>query len=242
MAVAYGGLALGAIIATKIAYDGARNPWNKWNRSDEGAAQTLPAPRPLQSQEQMPPQPNELPNIPPSQPSSDVEELVPPIFVIREATIPPADPNGPPIQIYDPPDLPIPDFIERKGNERTRSYLEVIRDYVLLHNPDLTHIAGGRRKGTGEELSEYWHPGPGYAADEFGKRGDGRPGSHWADLTLKGRGNKIVHIQLVDVDKNGNPTEREWKNALALAQPHYVDGELIEPDVILIPKPWQMRR
>jgi hypothetical protein len=210
-------------------------------KESDSSGPAVMLPSPLQRQEQMPPQPNDLPNIPPPSHSAE-EKLVPPVIVLEDGTLPPPDPNGLPIQIYVPPELPISDIIERKGDERTRKYLELIRDVVLKGNPLWKHIGGGRLQEDGTELGEYWHFGPGYAEDEFRNRGDGHPGSRWADITFEGPNGEIIHIQLVDVYKNGEPTIRERDALRALAQPHFVKGKLIRPQVYWVAKPWQLTR
>src|SRR5690606_38065947 len=81
--------------------------------------------------------------------------------------------------------------------------------------PDWKHIAGGRNKDTGEEIPELWIPGPQKAMEELlGQKVDGRPGGKFVDLTFKNtKTGQIVHVQTVDLDKNGKPTKRELDNA-----------------------------
>ena len=106
----------------------------------------------------------------------------------------------------------------RRGNEKTRAGLEKLRDYfheVILHgNPEWEHIAGGRDKKTNQEKAEFWIPGPQKDFQRKGETIDGRKGGKFADLTFENqRTGEIIHVQSVDTDKNGKPTERELNNA-----------------------------
>jgi hypothetical protein len=63
----------------------------------------------------------------------------------------------------------------RKGNAETQKELDRIRDAILDANPEFVHVAGGRRRYSGDEMEEFHIPG---LAKTFG--GDGRrrrPGS-----------------------------------------------------------------
>ncbi|MDA8637737.1 peptidoglycan-binding protein [Rhodospirillales bacterium] len=145
--------------------------------------------------------------------------------------------------------LPIPDMkefgdgiLERKGNEATRKELERIRDYFL--SLGWKHVAGGRyaaddplvMNGTdqkieaGAERSEWHIPGPGKAFEA-----DSRPGGHFTDLTFEDNRGRIVHVQSVDVDRNGKPTRRELENAERIRRAEK------GTDVLLIPKGWQLK-
>ncbi len=111
-----------------------------------------------------------------------------------------------------------PNIWESKGNERTRKHLEHVRDWFLKNNAGWTHLAGGRDQASGSEMTEYYIPGTGFAFPHPGKRpgeaGDGRAGSKRTDLTfVSPDGKTFVHIQTVDVDRNGKPTDRELDNA-----------------------------
>ena len=126
--------------------------------------------------------------------------------------------------------------IERKGNEKTRKELERIRDY-FEQVKGWEHVAGGRYsarhkrvlKGdrkAGDEQGEFHVPG------HFGQL----KGGHFTDLTFKDDRGRIVHIQSVDVDKNGNPTQRELDNAERIRRAEK------NSDIYLIPKGAQLER
>ncbi len=126
-------------------------------------------------------------------------------------------------------------IVERKGNETTRKELEKVRDYfekVL----GWKHTDGGRygsrhesvtsgKKKVGDELEEYRVPG------HFGSLKGGR----FSDLTFEDRNGRIVHVQTVDVDKNGKPTQRELDAAEAIRR---ATGH----SILLIPKGAQLDR
>jgi len=129
-------------------------------------------------------------------------------------------------------DLPI---VHRKGNAETKAHLDHVRDKILEHNPGWDHTDGGRRQEDGTEMPEFRVPGPGIALeDDKGRPGDSRPGSHFTDLTFKTKSGRIVHVQTVDVDKHGKPTDRELEVARKI---HRITGH----DVILIAKPRRAR-
>lgn len=107
-------------------------------------------------------------------------------------------------------------IVERKGNEVTRKELECLRDYFELQN-GWTHTDGGRygprhadvlsgEKKEGEELKEYRVPG------HFKSLKGGR----YSDLTFESKKGRIIHVQTVDIDKNGQTTQREWDAAEAI--------------------------
>lgn len=107
-------------------------------------------------------------------------------------------------------------IIERKGNEVTRKELECVRDYFELQNGWI-HTDGGRYgprhkevlsgdKKEGDELEEYHVPG------HFGSLKGGR----FSDLTFEVGEDRFVHVQTVDIDKNGQTTQREWDAAEAI--------------------------
>lgn len=54
-------------------------------------------------------------------------------------------------------------------------------------------------------------------------------------MTLISPTGKKVHLQTVDVDKNGEPTEREWKSAMRI---FIATGQT----VILVPKQHQLAK
>jgi hypothetical protein len=244
LAVLFGIFALASLYAAQKASEKARNAQNQLEHSGEGAwpPQPLPPPSPLPTKEEAPPQPDRLPNIPPAQPSG-TEELIPETIENHALPGPPIKPAEPEIYIFDPPPAPVSDILEdRKGNELTKAEIDHLRDRILAENPGWTHVHGGRRQDTGEELSEYRHAGSGYAFGTDGKPGDGRKGSHYADLTFRNEKGELVHYQHASVDKNGKPTAKELENAMALAQPHYVNGKLERPQVYIVVKQWQLSR
>ena len=138
-------------------------------------------------------------------------------------------------------------YENRKGNDLTKAQLDLIRDWFLeqFAQHGWEHTGGGRSQTTGDEMKEFWIPGHGIAFKHprTGKRGDGRPGSHYADLTFElknvnrlpaGKGlpdTRRVHIQTVDLDKNGKPTDRELRAALRI---HLATGD----SVWLFDKSW----
>lgn len=125
--------------------------------------------------------------------------------------------------------------IERKGNEATRKELEKVRDY-FERQLGWRHTDGGRygqrhdkvlsgEKKKGDELEEYRVPG------HFGSLKGGR----FSDLTFEDRNGRIVHVQTVDVDKNGKPTQKELDAAEAIRR-------ATKHSVLLIPKGAQLER
>lgn len=142
----------------------------------------------------------------------------------------PAETPEPTIEIYPAPRDTHLDtgIVERRGNETTRKELERIRNHFLAKG--WAHEAGGRVKGTKRELPEYWIPSP---AKDFD--GDGRRGGNFSDLTFIMPNGRRVHIQSVDVDKNGKPTRRELDNAERIRKR---TGE----SVILVPKNAQLKK
>jgi hypothetical protein len=138
--------------------------------------------------------------------------------------------SEPTIEIY-----PVPDdistsgnIVKRKGNEATRKELERVRDYFISKGWE--HEAGGREPESGEEIPEYWTPNP---AKDFG--GDGRRGGNYSDITFIMPNGRRVHIQSVDVNKDGKPTHRELENADRIRKR---TGE----SVILVPKNAQLKK
>lgn len=77
-------------------------------------------------------------------------------------------------------------------------------------------------------MPEFWIPGPGQ------KFGDAQTLGRYADLTFKMPNGSIVHVQTVDTDRNGEPTDREWKAARWIKA-------MTGSDVYLIPKPGRKR-
>jgi peptidoglycan hydrolase-like protein with peptidoglycan-binding domain len=117
----------------------------------------------------------------------------------------------------------------RKGNDRTKAQLDAIRDWIHVHYPQWKHINGGRDRINGREMPEYRVKGPGSA---WGA--DTRPGSNYIDLTFETPSGRLVHIQTVDMDKNGNISDRElraFKRILDYKADDYPGG-----DLFLVPK------
>ncbi|MEQ8667060.1 MAG: peptidoglycan-binding domain-containing protein [Rhodospirillales bacterium] len=129
-------------------------------------------------------------------------------------------------------------IVFNKGNEDTRKQHEEIRDY-FEQEIGWNHIAGGRfgsrhelvRKGiraVGDEQKEYYLPGP------IGTL----KGGNFTDLTFEDeKTGKIYHIQTVDVDRNGRPTEAELNAAERIRRKVGRNGH-----VYLVPKTWQLER
>jgi peptidoglycan hydrolase-like protein with peptidoglycan-binding domain len=128
-------------------------------------------------------------------------------------------------------------IVERKGNEATRKELERLRDYFV--SKGWKHIAGGRygvgdpalsepgsKIKAGDERSEHHVPG------HF----KGLKGGHFTDLTFEMPDGRKVHIQSVDVDRNGKPTQRELDNAEKIRRAEK------NTDVVLIPKGAQLEK
>jgi len=196
-----------------------------------------------------------FPRIPPLIPPEVPEMKEPEIFPAEERGptiyVTPAELRGPDVEIFaiaegaKPQILIFPDMSgeldsfltveSRRGNDATRDHLDQVREWFLTQYPDWKHVRGGRDRESAEQKSEQHVPGPGIAfKDDEGKHGDSRPGGKWADLTFESPNGKKVHIQTVDVDKNGKPTERELDNAEAIRR-------ATRETVILIPKPTRKR-
>lgn len=129
-------------------------------------------------------------------------------------------------------------IVERKGNEATRKELERIRNY--FRGAGWEHIAGGRyapddpevlagEREAGQEREE-WH-----VSGHFG----GLKGGHFTDLTFKDDRGRILHVQSVDVDKNGKPTRRELDNAEKIRRAEGNEGRDVY--ILLIPKGAQLK-
>lgn len=127
-------------------------------------------------------------------------------------------------------------IIERKGNEATRKELERVRDHFI--DAGWEHIRGGRysandpevldpstKTKAGDERKEFHVPG------HFGSL----KGGHFTDLTFKLPDGRIFHVQTVDVDRNGKPSQRELDTAERIRR---ATGE----SVLLIPKGAQLDR
>lgn len=200
-------------------------------RFGPAAGKALRPEKPTTPMEQAPPPPP-LPGFePPEVPDTTREELIPP-------KVEPID-TGFPIKLQEKPQIyvtpPIPHrpeddiFEDRRGNDLTKAEIARIRDFILDQHPDWKHVNGGRRRGTLEDLPEYWVPSP---AKDF--RGDGRRGGNFVDLTFETPDGKVIHVQHVDIDKNGKPTQQEQDAADNIRRR---TGDT----VILIPKIWQRK-
>jgi len=165
-----------------------------------------------------------------------------PTIVEMDLSHPVPEKMGPGIYVHPvpPEDLTNGTIIERKGNEATRKELERIRDHY--EGLGWKHQAGGRyseknelvktdRKKIGDEQKERHIPGPGKAW-----KSDSRQGGHFTDLTFKTPDGRTVHIQSVDVDRNGKPTKRELDAAERIRRAEQ------DTDVYLIPKGAQLKR
>ena len=195
-----------------------------------------------------PPPPN--PGLePPDQKLPDHTESVPSIIEIPSISNLPAERTEPTIFILP---APKPDefgngIVERKGNEATRQELMRIRDY--FRSLGWKHVAGGRYapddpdlygkkkpKVTANSERKEWH-----IKGHFG----GLKGGHFTDLTFRDTRGQLVHIQTVDVDKNGKPTRRELDTAdriwRAIGKKDAI-GDYENEDLILIPKGAQLER
>ncbi len=126
-------------------------------------------------------------------------------------------------------------ILERKGNEATRKELERVRDY-FEKKLGWKHLRGGRyssrhkdvlqgKKKAGDELKEFHIPG------HFGSLKGGR----FSDLKFEVGEGRYVHVQTVDVDKNGKPTQKELDAAESIRR---ATGDT----VLLIPKGAQLDR
>lgn len=122
---------------------------------------------------------------------------------------------------------------ERRERQATRDQIDAIRDFYAGLHSDWNHKYGGRDKD-GNQMQEYRIPGPGVAFKHpiTGRPGDSRPGSIYVDLTFE-TPQGHVHIQTVDVDQDGLPTEQELKQARRIAE---VTGR----PVYVFPKIWQL--
>lgn len=126
-------------------------------------------------------------------------------------------------------------IIERKGNEATRKELEGIRDFY--ESQGWKHVAGGRYSKRHENVLN----GKQKAGDEQEERHikghfGSLKGGHFTDLTFETPDGRIVHVQTVDVDRNGKPTEREIDTAERIRRA--VENE----HILLIPKGAQLER
>lgn len=179
-----------------------------------------------------------LPPIPPSEPGDDprpkMEELpATPPFEHIDPSRPIPENNEPAIYVHPIPDDELGKLSQildnRRGKPETQEELVDIRDQILKQNPDWKHTGGGRNQSDGTDIPEKHIPGPGR------KFGDSRPGGNFSDLTFETPKGRTVHVQSVDVDRNGKPTNRELKAAERIRR-------RTNADVILIPKGWQKRR
>lgn len=187
-----------------------------------------------------------MPPLPPSEPPEEKDKLQqkeefpadPPQLPSKSENIPPK--IMPSTEIFPELDDELKNsdlIVESKGNAATKAELDRIRDYYI--SLGWVHEAGGRDADTGEEIPEFWIGGPGKAFPTGNRKpgkGDGRQGGKRSDLTFRKPDGTIVHIQSVDVDKNGKPTQREQDNAYRIWM--RTEGE----QVILHPKGAQMKK
>lgn len=162
---------------------------------------------------------------PPEVPDTSKEALIPPPVEPLDLSGPVDLPEKPAIFVTPPvPHRPEDDIFEDR-NERpeTKEQIDRIRRYYESL-PGWKWLGGGRGPNPEDEDKEYRIPGHGVA---WGM--DSRPGSHFTDLTFQSPSGRIVHIQTVDVNSKGVPTQRELNNARRI---HQATGET----VILIPK------
>ena len=185
---------------------------------------------------------------PPDMPLPDRTETIPQPIEIPDLSSPLPKTDEPTIFISPIPKLGEfgPHIWESRGNEKTRKHLERVRDWFLENNAGWQHYAGGRNQADRSEITEYYIPGPGYAFPRPGKSpgspGDGRAGSKRTDLTfVSPDGKTFVHIQTVDVDKYGKPTDRELDNAEKARRG--LEGRRSEGEIhhiLLVGKDWMM--
>ncbi len=174
---------------------------------------------------------------PPEEPDTDesFDEASIDVEVVPGLIIP--EPDGPKVLIF--PDVSEEILrtliIERRERQETKDQIDAIRDFYLDLYADWSHHAGGRPVGSENDKQEFRLPGPGVAFRHpvTGRPGDSRPGSIYVDLTFK-TPNGFVHVQSVDIDRDGLPTERELRTARRLA-------DLTRQPVYLVPKTWQVR-
>ncbi|MEQ8667056.1 MAG: hypothetical protein RIC16_15160 [Rhodospirillales bacterium] len=132
-------------------------------------------------------------------------------------------------------------IIERKGNEATRKELERIRDYC--RSLGWVHEAGGRYAP--DDPKVLGGDDPEIVADaerpEYHISGHFKSlkGGHFTDLTFIDTRGRKVHIQTVDVDRNGKPTKRELDTAERIRR---ALGDEEKADLILVPKGAQLDR
>lgn len=132
----------------------------------------------------------------------------------------------------------------RWGNQLTKAELQEIVDAVVREHPNWNLQYGRRglvdpRTGTAIETGgELRIPGPGQAW-----LSDSRPGSRFIDLGFVDENNRLrLLVELADVDKNGNVTDRELQAALrAFSQNGYLEREFGAQDlrIDVIGKRWQ---
>ena len=180
-------------------------------------------------------QPPGYPAKPPFDPNEANKDRTPPKpIVVKGTTFPAIAESKPQIMIF--PDLSkeleqIQIAEIRRERPETKDLNDLAADLWIEQHPGWRKVGGGRNKDKErKEEPERRTGGPGVAWEA-----DGRHGSIFDDVTVESPDGKIVHIQTVDVDKNGKPTEREWDTALRLFK-------ATEENVVLIGKTWQMEK
>lgn len=227
---------LGTTGAAVIAGEFLRRQFEDLMQKNDGALPPLlpaepepPIPPSERPDASMKPNREEFPATPPRAPEKQVN---------------PAARPEPTIEIYPGAD----DFAKRMGaiveqrKERveTAEQIDQLLKDALGENKGWEHINGGR-DSKGNEVKEFYAPGPGTAFPRPGREtGDGRKLSGYTDLTIKSPdGKHFKHYQTVDVDYNGKPTQRELDNAERIRRSLINDrGEFHH--IILVPKTWQM--
>jgi hypothetical protein len=123
-----------------------------------------------------------------------------------------------------------------RGNPETRKHIEEVQNEFKRQHPKAELIGGGTQEN-GDAAKERAIPGPGTAwKDEpDGLGGDGRPGQRFPDLLFE-LGGKRIAINTVDVDKNGQITQRELDAAEAMRRSGQIEI------IYLVKKPHQLKK
>lgn len=117
----------------------------------------------------------------------------------------------------------------RRGGQPTQDHVLQIEKLIKRLNPHLKHESGGT-------MTEKAVKGPGAAWEGHpdGLGGDWKPGSLFADLVFSAPDGQLIAFNTVDVDGNGQITQRELDAARALHRMGYT--------VYLVKKPHQLSR
>lgn len=211
--------------------EAARRAWDNIGKENASSPPSQPAPPP-------PPQPGLEP---PNKAASNTTELKPPKINLGGYDNPITDPNYPNILIFPAqPGHPHDGILERKGSPLTKTDMDDYRDKLLAANPGWTHLKGGREQSSGKEKPEYHIPGRG------AKFGNPHIGGGYTDMTFKTPDGRYVHVQTVDVDRNGKPSKRELDNAERIRRlfdnQRDESGNRVHHDVLLVPKRHRLPR